>query len=167
MKKSSSHLPKSWFYTFFRNWDSLHARLNSHYEAWSYKKKKHKPLKANHLKHKLSLKATKIIGQTKTFYRQRIENSIDKETVNTDILATSRNGDRKILQSIRIRSRPPSRKRKWHQLSQLRWTPTKVIPIEKTYLATFRRWAKDSRQASSEGLTVQHNPFCSLSNNSK
>ena len=25
---------------FFFNWDSLHARLNSHYEAWSYKKKK-------------------------------------------------------------------------------------------------------------------------------
>ena len=24
---------------FFFNWDSLHARLNSHYEAWSYKKK--------------------------------------------------------------------------------------------------------------------------------
>ena len=24
------------------NWNSLHARLNSHYEAWSYKKKKHK-----------------------------------------------------------------------------------------------------------------------------
>ena len=23
------------------NWDSLHARLSSHYEAWSYKKKKH------------------------------------------------------------------------------------------------------------------------------
>ena len=22
-------------------WDSLHARLYSHYEAWSYKKKKH------------------------------------------------------------------------------------------------------------------------------
>ena len=27
---------------FFLNWDSLHARLNSHYKAWSYKKKKHK-----------------------------------------------------------------------------------------------------------------------------
>ena len=27
---------------FFFNWDSLHARLNNHYEAWSYKKKKHK-----------------------------------------------------------------------------------------------------------------------------
>ena len=26
----------------FFNWDSLHAKLNSHYEAWSYKKKKHK-----------------------------------------------------------------------------------------------------------------------------
>ena len=24
---------------FLKNWDSLHARLNSHYEAWSYKKK--------------------------------------------------------------------------------------------------------------------------------
>ena len=23
----------------FYNWDSLHARLNSHYKAWSYKKK--------------------------------------------------------------------------------------------------------------------------------
>ena len=24
---------------FFLNWDSLHARLNRNYEAWSYKKK--------------------------------------------------------------------------------------------------------------------------------
>ena len=30
----------------FFNWDSLHARLNSHYKAWSYKKKKHKKIKA-------------------------------------------------------------------------------------------------------------------------
>ena len=29
----------------FFNWDSFHARLNSHYKAWSYKKKKHKKLK--------------------------------------------------------------------------------------------------------------------------
>ena len=27
-------------------WDSLHARLNSHYEAWSYKKKKYEKIKA-------------------------------------------------------------------------------------------------------------------------
>ena len=31
---------------FLKNWDSHHARLNSHYEAWSYKKKKHKKIKA-------------------------------------------------------------------------------------------------------------------------
>ena len=31
---------------FFFNWDSLHARLNSHYKAWSHKKKKHKNIKA-------------------------------------------------------------------------------------------------------------------------
>ena len=28
------------------NWDLLHAKLNSHYKAWSYKKKKHKKIKA-------------------------------------------------------------------------------------------------------------------------
>ena len=27
------------------NWDSLHARLNSHYEAWSYKKRSTKKKK--------------------------------------------------------------------------------------------------------------------------
>ena len=35
-----------------------------------------------------------------------------KETVEIGILATSRNVDRKIMQSIRITSRPSSRKRK-------------------------------------------------------
>ena len=66
------------------------------------------------------LKATKIIGQREAFYRQRIPepSCVRKETVDIDILVTSRNGDRKIMQSIRITSRPPSRKRKWNQLSQ-------------------------------------------------
>ena len=32
---------------FLKNRDSLHARLNSHYEAWSYKKKKHKNIRAH------------------------------------------------------------------------------------------------------------------------
>ena len=31
---------------FLKNWDSLHARLNSPYKAWSYKKKKLKMIKA-------------------------------------------------------------------------------------------------------------------------
>ena len=66
------------------------------------------------------LKATQIIGQRKAFYRQRILESscARKETVDIDILVTSRNGDRKIMQSIKIMSRPPSRKRKCNQLSQ-------------------------------------------------
>ena len=28
----------------FFNWDSLHARLNSHYKAWNNKRKKHKKI---------------------------------------------------------------------------------------------------------------------------
>ena len=65
-------------------------------------------------------KATKIIGKRKAFYRQVIPEftRARKETVDIDILVTSRNGDRKIMQSIRITSRPSSRKRKWNQLSQ-------------------------------------------------
>ena len=50
-KKQQDQGSKSWCYTdslmsvtisnfFFFNWDSLHTKLNSHYEAWSYKKKK-------------------------------------------------------------------------------------------------------------------------------
>ena len=66
------------------------------------------------------LKATKTIGQRKAFYRQEIPeySCTRKGTVDIDILVTSRNGDRKIMQSIRITSRPTSRKRKWNQLSQ-------------------------------------------------
>ena len=80
------------------------------------------------------LKATKIIGQRKAFYWQRIPKSTcaRKESVDIDILVTSRNCDRKIMQSIRITSRPTSRKRKWNQLSQFGRTFTKVIPIEET-----------------------------------
>ena len=56
-------------------------------------------------------KATKIIGQRKSFYKQRIPGSscARKETVDIDILVTSKNGDRK-MQSISITSRPPLRK---------------------------------------------------------
>ena len=52
-------------------------------------------------------KATKIISQRKAFYRQIIPESsyAKKETVNTDILVTSRNGDRKIMHSIMITSK--------------------------------------------------------------
>ena len=32
-------------YSFFLNWDSLYARQNNRYEAWSYRKKKYKKTK--------------------------------------------------------------------------------------------------------------------------
>ena len=55
------------------------------------------------------LKATKIIGQRKAFYRQRIPESscARKETLEMEILVTSNNGNRKIMWSIRTTSRPP------------------------------------------------------------
>ena len=113
-------------------------------QAWSYNKKKHKKIKAywKSLQKNLQLKcfvdsrikAFKIIGQRKAFYRQKIPEStcMRQETVDIGILVTSRNGDRKIIQSIRATGRPPLRKRKWNQLSQFQRTSTKVIPIKKT-----------------------------------
>ena len=94
---------------FFLNWDSLHARLNSHYQAWSYKEKKPKKVTVNS-----RLKASKIIRQRKAFHRQSIPESscARKKTVDIDILVTSSNGDRKIMQSITITNRPPSSIRK-------------------------------------------------------
>ena len=105
------------------------------------------------------LKATKIIGQRKAFYGQRISESscARKETIDIDILVTSRNGDRKIMQSIRITSRPPSRKRKWSQLSRFWRTSTKVIPIEKTWAGHISTMShKGSRKAASEWPAVMH-----------
>ena len=59
----------------------------------------------------MSVNSTKIIGQREAFYRQKLPESscARKETADIDILVTSGNGDRKIMQSIRITSRPPSR----------------------------------------------------------
>ena len=66
------------------------------------------------------LKAIKIIGQRKAFYGQKITESSceSKETVDIDALVISRNSEAKIMQSIRIMSRPPFRKRKWNQWNQ-------------------------------------------------
>ena len=58
----------------------------------------------------------------KVFYRQRIPefSCARKETVDMDTLVTSRNGDREMMQSIRIISRPPLGIKKWNQFSQFR-----------------------------------------------
>ena len=82
-------------------------------------------------------------------------------------LGTSRNSDRNIMQSIRIRNICPSRKWKWNQFSQFNWTSTKVIPIKKKagYILTMSQGFKKER--SSEGQAVLDIHLCSLSNNSK
>ena len=117
------------------------------------------------------LKATKIIGQRKAFYRQRIPefSCARKETVDIEILVTSRNGHRKIMQSFRIASRPPSRKRKRNQLEPV----LKNIYQNNTYRKDLG-WPhfddepdKGSRKAASEGQTILHIRFSSLSNKSK
>ena len=72
-----------------------------------------------------------------------------KETVAIDILVIPRNDKRKIMQFIRIISKPTSRIRRWNQLSQFKWTFTKARPAEKTlagYMSTmsqaFKRGSK-------------------------
>ena len=47
-----------------------------------------------------------------------------------DAIVTSMNGDRKIMQPIKITSWSAMRKRQWDQFSQIIWTSTKVISIE-------------------------------------
>ena len=78
-------------------------------------------------------KSTKIIGQRREPYRQRIPDysCANQGTVDIGILVTSTNGYRKIMQSI-ITSRPPSTIKKWNQFSHFRWAFTKLIPIEKS-----------------------------------
>ena len=66
------------------------------------------------------------------FYRKGTpeSSSAGKETVDIDILVTSKNCNRKIMQSITITR--PLTERKGNQFSQLRLTSPKVIPKEKT-----------------------------------
>ena len=62
------------------------------------------------------------MDQRKALYRQIIPESIctRKETIDIDILVTSRNGDREIMRSIRITNKTPWRIRKWNHFNQFR-----------------------------------------------
>ena len=92
------------------------------------------------------LKTTKIIGQSKAFYRQRIPGSsyARKEIADKDILVKSRNGDRKIMQSIRITIRPPSRISKWNQLSHFRGMPEFLGTGRKTWTLDSGLWTLET-----------------------
>ena len=115
---------------FIFDWDSLYARLTNHCTKLQKKRLKYKKIKASKKSVKreptdekcLLILAIYIRGQGKPLYGQRVpESSCEmKETVDIDILITSMNGNKKIMQSIRIMSRTTSRIRKWNQLSQFR-----------------------------------------------
>ena len=93
-------------------------------------KKKHKKIKAysKSLYKEPTVNRSLLILDLKPFryrskkasHKQMIPESscARKQTVDIEILVTSRNGDRKIMQSITITTRPPTKKRKWDQLSQ-------------------------------------------------
>ena len=104
---------------FLKKWDSLNTRLNSHYEVWSYKKKKYKKIKVHS---KSVWKEPKVkrcllildlnpprsyVKRKHSIGRELQSSCTGKETIDRDIIATSRNGDRKLIKSIRITSRPP------------------------------------------------------------
>ena len=105
-----------------------------------------------------------VIGQRKQFCRQRIPepSCARKEAVDVDILITSRNVDRKIMQLIRMTG-PPMRMKKWNKFSQCRWTSTKVMSAEKTSTVYILTKFKSLREASIERLLHTR----SLSNISK
>ena len=110
----------------------LQAMLNSHYKAQSSQEKQREKKHLEKLIIKnpdikmvpinATLEAIQIIDQSKVFCKQRIPGSgcARKETVDRDILITSRNDERKIMQPIRITSRPPTRTTKRNQLSQFK-----------------------------------------------
>ena len=101
----------------FFNWDSLHTRLNSHYKARSYKKKKDKKRKEESTA-KRCLPIRSLVKGKHSIGREFQSSCARNEMVDIDVLETSRKSGRKIMQSIRITSRLSLRKRKWDQLSQ-------------------------------------------------
>ena len=62
----------------------------------------------------VSFRTISIMSQRKVYCRQRIQQSscARKETADKDIIKTSKNGDRKIMQPIRIMSGSPNQIRK-------------------------------------------------------
>ena len=101
---------------------------------------------------------------------QRIPESscVRKEIVDIDFLLTSRNADRKIMQSIRIMGRPEHENKEVEPVEPVQMNICQGNTYRKdlTWLH-FNNKPAGSKEATSEGSTVLHIHFCSLSNNSK
>ena len=107
----------------FLNRDSLHVKLNIHYAAWSYEKKKYRKIKAyrKSVSKEPTDKRCLLILDLKPFRSYikgkhslctgfwRESSCASNETVDIDTLEISRNGDRRIMQSIRLMGRLPLR----------------------------------------------------------
>ena len=108
------------------------------------------------------LVATKIVGQREAFYRHRIPQSscARKETVAIDILVTSRNVDRKTMQSIRVTSRPSSKKGEWNHVRHFWRTSTKLTPIE-AVLAIEIEWEPQSNLEEKVNPSILKDDFSS------
>ena len=103
------------------------------------------------------LKAICIIVQVKAFYRQIVPESLSarKETVDIEIFATSGKGDRKIMQSIRIKSRPPPTKNEVEPVQPVQMNIYQSNTNRKglSWLH-FPQWAKGSREIGSGRATA-------------
>ena len=116
-------------------------------------------------------KATEIMCQTKTFYQQRIpESSCSRKiTVDIDILVKSRNGDRKILQSLKNNECPSLMNREVKPVEPVKMN----IYQSNTYRKNLSCLHFDNEPSVQEKQQVEdqqyllHISFCSLSNNSK
>ena len=91
------------------------------------------------LKSHLDHRSKESILQAESFQSLVVQG---KKTVDVHILVTSRNGDRKVIHSIRITSRPSSRIWKWNQFCQFWWRSTKEYLQKRLKLATFQQRAK-------------------------
>ena len=86
--------------------------------------------------------------------------AVGKKTVDKDILITSKNGDRKIIQSIRITSECTSyhneKVESVQQFSQFRWASTRVILTEDLNLLRldYGRGVQDKQQMRDQYLSI-------------
>ena len=104
----------------FFNWDLFHAILKNLCKVWSYKRRRRKTLKTNKKVIWNEAKDKKcLLTLDSKLFRSKVRgnHSLEREfqslavqgkKLDMDISVTSRSYDRKIMESIRIRSGPPT-----------------------------------------------------------
>ena len=152
---------------FFINWFSLHARLDSHCEGWSYKKKKKKMKIIEQSCIERTHEKTRLLTLDLSYLGHRSKESILRAE-NCRVWPCAQ---RKCWQSHSYNIKGRRQKdhatyqnnewtcrklRKWNQFRQFRWTTTKVIATEKT-LAGYILMMSQGFKRRSEWRTNTHN----------